>query len=525
LNKKGMNYPIDLKELAYRESEQVEWKENVADINDVIQTAVAFANDYSNLGGGYIVCGAKEVKDEHGFQKMLLPGMTSQRLKEVEGKVLNACRDYVDPPIVPHTVQLPAETEDKRVLVFIIPATDHAHSFRQQSTTTYYIRIGSNTCEARNGLLRELLVKKGKLPPWDRRINLNATVNDLDLIVLREYLQRMSLWDGKRDIDEYLSPDFKLAALAPSLCQKEPLTNVLRPRNFALLLFGREPTRFFPGAVSIFSIYPGKDRGETHAERIELEGTIVEQANKLIERLNAEAYIVFDKTSTTMPNLAKYPSRALQEAVVNALAHRDYESDQPTRITIFSDRVEINSPGTLPSAIDRIKFVEGRESPFWRNQGLAYFFIKLQLAQTEGQGIPTILRTMKAEGCPAPIFEIGSENLVCILGAHPRHEAIRELRSAENDTVVGNYSAALEKVEKLLNNDPYNFRSLELYCEINNLMRTPQRVAEFIFNSKIDLFRLNAATQLVIAETLTSINNPNKSTRDIINQLLDLVGR
>jgi ATP-dependent DNA helicase RecG len=39
-----MNYTIDLKELAYRESEQVEWKENVADINDVIQTAVAFSN-------------------------------------------------------------------------------------------------------------------------------------------------------------------------------------------------------------------------------------------------------------------------------------------------------------------------------------------------------------------------------------------------------------------------------------------------------------------------------------------------
>ena len=56
-------------------------------------------------------------------------------------------------------------------------------------------------------------------------------------------------------------------------------------------------------------------------------------------------------------------------------------------------------------------------------------------------------------------------------------------------------------------------------------MRTPQRVAEFIFNSKIDLFRLNAATQLVMAETLTLINNPNKLTRDIINQLLDSVGR
>ena len=55
---------IDLKELANRESEQVEWKENVADPKGVVETIVAFANDYSNLGGGYVVCGAKEGKDE-----------------------------------------------------------------------------------------------------------------------------------------------------------------------------------------------------------------------------------------------------------------------------------------------------------------------------------------------------------------------------------------------------------------------------------------------------------------------------
>jgi len=62
-----MNNNINLKELAKRESERVEWKENVADIEDVIKTIVALANDYSNLGGGYVVCGAKEVKEAHGF--------------------------------------------------------------------------------------------------------------------------------------------------------------------------------------------------------------------------------------------------------------------------------------------------------------------------------------------------------------------------------------------------------------------------------------------------------------------------
>ena len=65
-----MNH-IDLSELSQRESERVEWKENVTDIQDVVKTAVAFANDYSNLGGGYIVCGAKETKDEYGFQKLV----------------------------------------------------------------------------------------------------------------------------------------------------------------------------------------------------------------------------------------------------------------------------------------------------------------------------------------------------------------------------------------------------------------------------------------------------------------------
>ena len=77
---------IDLKELSKRENERVEWKENVADVDDIVKTAVAFANDFSNLGGGYIVCGAKEIKDEYGFPKMLTVGLTASRLKEIEGK-------------------------------------------------------------------------------------------------------------------------------------------------------------------------------------------------------------------------------------------------------------------------------------------------------------------------------------------------------------------------------------------------------------------------------------------------------
>ena len=86
---------IDLDELARRESEQTEWKENVADSDDVVATLATFANDLQNLGGGYVVCGAREEKDAQGFPRLARIGLTAGRLKEVENQVLAACRDRV----------------------------------------------------------------------------------------------------------------------------------------------------------------------------------------------------------------------------------------------------------------------------------------------------------------------------------------------------------------------------------------------------------------------------------------------
>ena len=123
---------IDLKELSARESERVEWKKNAADIDQVIKTIVGFANDLSNLGGGYVVCGAEEQKDEHGFQKVSYIGLTAARLKEIEGKVLNDCREKVSPPVVPITEEIPVD-EDRRILVFIIAEEDFSHIISQDS--------------------------------------------------------------------------------------------------------------------------------------------------------------------------------------------------------------------------------------------------------------------------------------------------------------------------------------------------------------------------------------------------------
>jgi ATP-dependent DNA helicase RecG len=415
---------IDLMELSARESERVEWKENVANIDQLIKTIVAFANDISNLGGGYVVCGAREGQDQHGFQQVILTGLTSSRIKEIEGKVLRDCRTKVSPPIIPVTEEIPVK-EDRRILVFIVPCTGNAHSFRagKKDSSTYFIRVGRETLEARNGLLTELLIKKNRLEPWDHRINKSSAIQDIDLVALREYLQAMKLWSDKKTIDDYLSPGESISSFVPSLTDRVELTAGIHPRNFALIMFGRDPMRFFRGAYIIYSIYPGIDRSEPTSKRHEVTGTVVRQAHRLIEMLEAETSTIFDKTSDT-PNVTKYPLRALQEAVINALVHRDYESYQPIRITAFRNRMEINSPGALPRTVEKEQFLAGRAAPYWKNQALAYFFNKLQLAQGEGQGIPTIYRSMKENGNPAPIFEFGPEHVICTLPAHPRHDKV-----------------------------------------------------------------------------------------------------
>lgn len=499
------NHDIDLNELMQRESERVEWKHNVASIDDVIKTIVAFSNDYSNLGGGYVVCGAKECKDAQGFPAVCLEGLMANRLKEIEEKTLSDLRQKVDPEIVPTIRVLPTADESRRVLIFVVPSTGYAHCYRSDSNDAshYYIRMGSNTIEARNGLMRELMVRKRQLEPWDKRACSNATDSAIDVFLLRDYLYKMKLATLESDIRSFISDQVKISDFVPPLCVKPNMVSQMQARNYAILMFCANPLEYIDGAYTELSIYRGIDRSEPSAERHQITGTIVNQAIRAIELLNAEAYTAFDKTDE-IPNQNKYPIRALQEAVVNAIVHRDYEMPQPTKITVFEDRIEILSPGRLPYTIDQEKFVQGKAHPHWRNQSLAYFFNKLQLAQAEGQGIPTILRLMKEEGCPSPIFHIEEERVICELPAHPRHKAIKELHAIEQLVVLGNSEEAFQRLYRLVNTDNYNYRALELLANVSLILKRENDLYDLFTEMGLQFDRLPPNTILSIAESFST---------------------
>lgn len=334
---------IDLIDLATRESDIVEWKENVADESQLIETIVAFTNDFLNLGGGYIICGAKEDVDENGFKKLTYTGLTAERLQQLKKYVSDTCYNptKVSPPIIPKLdeLQMP-DNPAKRILIITSDATSNAHTYRSPHDTRprYFIRTDSNTRAATNELERELLRRKGQLEPWDKRINQKSSIDDIDELVLRQYLQTMKLWFPNKAINNYLSDKEKIEEFIPPLLGRAGINKPLHPKNFALMVFGKSPIDFCTGAYSIFTIFEGVDRSKQHGKTQWITGTVVEQANKLIELLNIESIIAIDKDTENV-NQVKYPRIALKEAIVNAVVHRDYEIDQPTRVEIYISTV------------------------------------------------------------------------------------------------------------------------------------------------------------------------------------------
>jgi hypothetical protein len=145
----------------------------------------------------------------------------------------------------------------------------------------------------------------------------------------------------------------------------------------------------------------------------------------------------------------------------------------------------------------------------------------LNLAQHQGSGIEKIITTMKEEGCPIPIFEVDHASVTCILPAHPRHRIMKQISDAESDIVIRDYTTAFKKLKGVLDQDIYNYRALELFCEVNNLLGTPEHVLNLLKVENIDFQQIRPNTLVVVSETL-SLAKENRAAETLSKELLNI---
>jgi ATP-dependent DNA helicase RecG len=114
---------------------------------------------------------------------------------------------------------------------------------------------------------------------------------------------------------------------------------------------------------------------------------------------------------------------AIEEAVVNAVHHRDYRSEQPTKVYLYPNELTITSyPGPVPG-LSREDFTRGKRIPQVpaRNRRVGELLKELKLAETRSTGVPKIFRAMRDNGSPEPSFEFdeGRTYFTVVLPIHP----------------------------------------------------------------------------------------------------------
>jgi len=213
-----------------------------------------------------------------------------------------------------------------------------------------------------------------------------AEYSDLDIAAFKFFLKKYLdiETDSEEEIQNYLS-NFHLIEKESSI-----------PTLTGILFFGYEPQKFVSESRIVCANIDGMDIGETTLETKNLSGKIwdiIQNVESFFKLTLRHTHKIKDFQPESQYEI---PLTALREAVVNAVAHRDYTINAPIRVIVFADRVEIHSPGRLPNTvtIDSIK-VGG--SHVLRNPTIYNMLVKMKMVTDLGSGVRRIIRLVKQQ--------------------------------------------------------------------------------------------------------------------------------
>jgi ATP-dependent DNA helicase RecG len=448
-----MALPVNIPELIHGkivEWERLEFKRGW-NPEDTLHTICAFANDINNWGGGYIIVGVDAVQ---GVPQLPPAGLPLHLLDKIQGDLIQTCYT-IQPNYLP--ISQPYEIAGKHILViwcpagdmrpYSCPSTQGADARRQ-----YYIRAGSRSIIAQGNNQVRLIELTAKIP-FDDRIHQEAKLNDLELGLMREFLQEV----GSDLFDESTTMPL------PELCRVMQIARgpveMLRPVNVGLMFFNKAPHRFFKRAWIELAIH--KDDSGRNYELKNFKGPLHKQLRDCLAFLKAE---VLKTTLTKVSGQAEsitivnYPYNALEEALSNAVYHKSYEEDKPVEVQVLTDRMEILSyPGPLPP-VTNLELQQRRViARNYRNRRIGDFLKELNLTEGKATGFPLIIDAMKANGSPAPVFYTDDERTLFLvtLPCHPKlivTKSVSKLTTSEIDDLLS-YNVDNLLIAKILDHD------------------------------------------------------------------------
>jgi ATP-dependent DNA helicase RecG len=185
----------------------------------------------------------------------------------------------------------------------------------------------------------------------------------------------------------------------------------LRPVNVGLLFFSEDVEKFFPYTRIEVNIYHD-DIGDNFTEKV-FKGPIHQQLRKALSYIKTQVvqeHVQKIEGQAEALRFYNYPFQAVEEALANAVYHKNYEEREPIEVNIRLDQIEILSHGGAMPPITADDFKKERIiSRKYLNRRVGDFLKELHLTEGKGTGIPKIRRAMRNNGSEDPIFETDND--------------------------------------------------------------------------------------------------------------------
>ena len=370
----------------------------------IYRSICAFANDFDNSGGGYIIVG---VQEENGRPIRPVKGLDLNEIEPIE-KDMIGFNNLIQPAYYPHTSL--EDVDGKKVLVIWIPGgANRPYKVPDEVTAkhkryNYYIRYNSSSIIAKGEFEKELLELTNQIP-FDDRANMQASLKDISRTLVRDFLIKT----GSRLADRV--EESRFSDILQQMDIVAGPVEALVPKNIALMMFSDNPSKFFPYTQVDIVVYPnGKLQDPSNFIEVpSIKGPVDWMINEVMTYLRTNIIkerVVKPGNKAESLRFFNYPYQALEEAVVNSLYHRDYQMREPVEITIEPYCIRIISYGGPDRSIKLDDLNRGvAHARRYRNRKLGDFLKELDLTEGKATGIPTIIKEMKANGSPAASFE------------------------------------------------------------------------------------------------------------------------
>ena len=384
---------------------------------------------FANAGGGRLLCG---VCDDGWIQ-----GMSREQMAALDHLLVEVSTDTIAPPLRIHVHH--RELDGKTFLLVDVPRGDAVH----ERAGVAFLRVGA-TKRRLEGDERLRLAQnrvQSRYLWFDQQVVPQTGFETLNERLWEPLLSAAGADDPRRAL-------MNLHLLA----QDE--TGVNRATVAGILLCTQSPQDWLPQAVIMATHYRGQDRASGQLDAQEITGPLPEQIAAAVKFVACNMRVAARKTPER-EDLPQYSVAAAFEAVVNAVAHRDYSmGSRRIRLSMFKDRLEINSPGKLPNSMT-IESMDASQAT--RNEVIASVFGRIPVGKAprtgdrryfmerRGDGVSIILNETRQTAGILPEYKIVDEsNLLLTIPA-----ARLELTPAEATVVVQSEGLPLSGVAVL----------------------------------------------------------------------------